>query len=134
MKFIAENLIIYGTSETPEIVFLLDGSFIMRGRSVPDDPDYFYIPIVRYLENFEQLKKNVFFTFHLDYYNTSSFKWLTRIFTILQEISKHNKVVVKWEYLDIDEDLKEVGEELKDMFKIDMKLIEIKTERRKYGI
>jgi len=132
MKFIAENLIIYGTSETPEIVFLLDGSFIMRGRSVPDDADYFYIPIVRYLENFEQLHKNVFFTFHLDYYNTASYKWLTRMFTILKGIAKHNKVVIKWEFLDIDEDLKEIGEELKEMFNLDMKLIEIKTERRKY--
>lgn len=133
MKTIDENLIIYGTSETPEVIMLLDGSFIVRGRCVPDDADFFFIPIIRFLERHEKNNKPVFLTFHLDYYNTASYKWLTRMFTIMKEISKHNKVKITWEYLDIDEDLEEVGQELKEMYNLDMKLVEIKSKNKYNG-
>lgn len=111
------NLIIDGTKETPEIEFA-DGVFTMSGRSLPEDADYFYKPICQYLEEFVNDNRLMIFNFEMDYYNTMSMRYLSKIFSIINEGYKSGKgVVINWFYRRCDENMQELGEGYKDIYK-----------------
>ena len=56
------------------------------------------------------------FLFRFDYFNSSSAKFILDILMILNEIHKKDlNMIVKWQYAESDEDMREVGEELEDV-------------------
>jgi hypothetical protein len=119
------TLIIDGTKETPRIHFDPGNNiFEMSSRSLPEDADEFYIPIIRWLENYiERPNSMTNFTFKLDYYNTASARYITRIVKILDKLGEEHDVKVYWYYREIDEDMQSMGEEYKEMTDIDFELI-----------
>jgi len=119
-------LIVDDTKETPRIHFDPGNNiFEISSRSLPEDADEFYIPVIKWLETYASkpnAKTN--FTFKLDYYNTASARYITRIVKILDEISRQNQIKVYWYYRDVDEDMQAMGEEYKEMTDLDFELIE----------
>jgi len=119
-------LIVDDTKETPRIHFDPSNNiFEISSRSLPEDADEFYIPVIKWLENYAQnpnSKTN--FTFKLDYYNTASARYITRMVKILDELGSSHEVKVYWYYREIDEDMEAMGEEYNEMTDIDIELIE----------
>lgn len=119
-------LIVDDTKETPRIHFdPANNIFEISSRSLPEDADEFYIPVIKWLENYTQNpnpKTN--FTFKLDYYNTASARYITRMVKILDELGATHEVKVYWYYREIDEDMEAMGEEYNEMTDIDIELIE----------
>ena len=119
------TLIIDDTKETPRIHFDPGNNiFEISCRSLPEDADEFYIPIINWLEHYSERPNPITnFTFKLDYYNTASARYITRIVKILDKLGETHDVKVYWYYREIDEDMQAMGEEYCEMTDIDFELI-----------
>ncbi len=119
-------LIVDDTKETPRIHFDPGNNiFEISSRSLPEDADEFYIPVIKWLETYaEKPNPKTIFTFKLDYYNTASARYITKIVKILDDLSRTNQVKVYWYYRGIDEDMQAMGEEYNEMSDLDFELIE----------
>ncbi len=97
----------------------------MLGESTPEDANEFYLPFIDSLEAFIKLNKIEFtFNFKLDYYNTASTRYITRILTLLKPGFNKKIIIINWFYLSIDGDMKELGQDLKDTMRMRFNLIE----------
>ena len=131
-----EPLYIEGTDETPAVV--LDPKkqkFSFDGNSYPENTSNFYMPILEWLSNFKsafdkdpsirnQLKQPLVFEFNLDYFNTSSAKYILEILRVLEALHNNGtQVLVKWYYLEDDEDMYEAGNDYQMSVNVPFELV-----------
>lgn len=101
-----EKLIIHGSRKHPSIVIDPENGMLeIKGNSIPEDAGAFYKPIVNKIEEyFYSPYPLTIVSINLNYYNSSTSKWLLTIFQILK---KHNQnghnIFVKWYYEDSDD-------------------------------
>lgn len=108
------------------------GIFNISGRSLPEDVDTYFIPILEWLQNYqEQPNEYTEFHFKFDYYNSSTVRKIVDILVILETISeqegKSTKVV--WHYEEGDDVMCENGEDFKNVISIPFELIPYKIDR-----
>ena len=87
------------------------GKMEFKGRSLPSAPQKFYYPIIEEIETaIEKGSNTMTANFALEYFNTSSSKWL---FNILKKLATHRRsganVVINWFYESCDDDMRETG-------------------------
>ena len=104
-----------------------NGGVTMSGRSIPQYADGFYLPFIKKLIKITEEKKDFVFNFKIEYYNTSSSLYMTKILYVLKDLSKSAKVTVNWYYLPIDEQIYELGLDYKEVTEMDINLIELKN-------
>ncbi|MBI2280534.1 MAG: DUF1987 domain-containing protein [Bacteroidetes bacterium] len=126
------NLFIKNTEFTPLINFnTTENKFIISGESRPENTKLFYTPVLDWVINYYNLlyfqhegSKNktlpiIVFEFQLDYFNSTSAKFL---FDILQQLNKINKEItpinIKWIFDKQDVDMKEAGQEFCNLLDI----------------
>lgn len=110
-----------GTDSTPKILFDKEsGKFEITGRSFPEESRSFYAPVFKWLEEYAQNpNEETFFEFKMDYFNSSSSLIILEILNVLDAIyKKDKKVTISWNYLEIDEDMQEAGEEYSELVSI----------------
>jgi hypothetical protein len=116
-----DSIKISATENSPNVILDAEnGIFEISGKSLPEDVNAFYDPVLEWLDKYEKtpLPKTVF-VFKLDYLNTASSKSLFAIFLKLEKMHSEGKqVLIKWYYADDDEDMKDVGEEYADIIKV----------------
>ena len=120
-KFLKE-----GTNHTPKVIFDPEkSSFKIAGRSIPENSNEFYKPIITYLEQYvEDPNEETEFTFKLEYFNTSSSKCILDILCTLEKvIEKGKQIKVSWYYHEADEDMLEAGRDFEDLIDFDMEYI-----------
>jgi len=122
------QLKIEGTAVTPEVDFDIEAKrFVMRGRSMPEDSEKFYLPILSWLQKNvadKGLKAN--FDMMMDYYNTGSFIRLMAIFNLLAELNDEgNKFTVRWFCEEGDQDNIDDGQSFKDVVKVPFEILVI---------
>ncbi len=121
-----ENISIKRTKQTPEVKLdSKSGVLSFSGRSLPEDSNKFYAPIIKWIDSYlTSPSKSTKLVFELDYFNTASAK---AIFSIIVKFNKlhedNSSVKIEWFYDEDDEDMKELGDEYKDLFKIPILLI-----------
>jgi len=125
------------TDTTPEVCLdHVNRVFYIRGESRPENTRKFYEPILTWLDSYNGIlyfvsdqNKNaaeldLTFEFYFEYLNSSSIKFL---FDILMKIDalKSNAANIKilWKYDEGDEDMKDNGEELKDMINLPFEMM-----------
>jgi len=116
-----EVIRIKGTDDTPSIILDKDNEiFEISGRSLPEDVNTFYEPILNWLDEYtESPNSKTVFAFKLVYFNTASSKLLLDILMKLEEMYENgNDVLIKWYYPEDDEDMEEAGEEYADIVDI----------------
>ena len=112
----SEVLKIAGTYDTPTINFDPNkGVFSISGRSLPANTFEFYAPVldavVDYLKDPLDSTK---FEFKMDFINSSSTKVMQELFYQIEQVHKKGiKVYVNWYYKFGDEDMKELGDDLR---------------------
>jgi len=118
-------LIIDSTNETPQIHFdPKNNIFEVSNRSLPEDADDFYRPVIKWLENYsKKSNEETNFTFKFEYYNTASARYITKIINILDNLSNTKSVNIYWYYRDIDEDMLSMGEEYNEITNIEIELV-----------
>lgn len=115
------------TSQTPEIDFNpTTGTMQIKGRSIPDEPDEFWLPILNWFESYMMNpNENTIFQIDLEYFNISSSKRILFLLYKLNELAENGQdVCVEWLYRDTDEDMFEVGQDYAYMVKVPFKFVE----------
>jgi len=120
------KLNILSTDDSPEIIFDKEnGLFEISGKSLPEDVNAFYAPVLDWLEQYSSspLPETVI-NIKFNYFNTASSKKILDILLILEEIyKKGQQVLVKWFYPGYDEDMKEAGEEYSEIIDLPFEFI-----------
>ncbi len=113
------------TTHSPEICFSPEeNKFFIHGTSAPEDVRGLYYPVIEWLRIFiDEVSKGKYpafsednpvrFQIDLEYFNSSSAKFLYDIFFGLKKLGALNvPVVVEWKYEEEDIDMKEAGEDI----------------------
>jgi hypothetical protein len=122
-----ENLLIKGTSRTPEVDFNVDGHIRIKGRSIPEDAGLFYNHlyswIFRYCMN--PLAETIV-NLELEYMNSGSAKSILQILRELSNVTLHgnHKLSINWYYEIGDEDMLEKGEYFESILKQKFSFVE----------
>jgi hypothetical protein len=103
------------------------GEFLFAGVSLPENTNSFFEPVLdelaKYLEN---PKDKTTINFYIEYLNTSSALFLRRIVLACENTLGNDKLVVNWHYEQDDDDIKDFGQDFKDIFNVvQINLIEI---------
>ncbi len=121
-----EPLIIKGTEDSPQVT-LDPGANILEisGRSLPEDVVNFYLPIVRWINEYtKDLPEKTVFNFKLTYFNTASSKVILDILTHFEElVEEGHNILVRWHYPEEDEDMQEAGEEYSEMVDVPFEMV-----------
>lgn len=111
------------TDLTPEIILAPgENRFVIAGKSAPEDVRGLYYPVIEWMEEFaSEVRKGHSYTdknpikivLDLEYFNSSSAKFLFDIFAQLRDLNNDGiPVDVEWHYDEEDIDLREAGEDL----------------------
>jgi hypothetical protein len=110
-------LLLEATQDTPRIMLnKRDGIFQLAGRSILEDANSFYEPVVEWLHNYaQQPNRSTVFTFTLNYFNSSTSKVIYSMLNVLKDIQG---VQVEWCYHKDDDDILEAGKEFEEEVEI----------------
>ncbi len=127
-----KSLIIESTEFTPNINFDPDKCYFeIAGVSRPENVMGFYDPLIRWLREFEK-KIDTFIgsvgsvklVFKLDYFNSSTSKYLLQVLEVFKAyIDAGHAVNVEWYYDEWDDQMLEDGEDLSEAVSIDFEYI-----------
>jgi len=121
-----ETLIIERTEDSPQVIFDKEkGLFEISGRSLPEDVNTFYEPVLSWLEEYiKNPASKTIFDFRLTYFNTASSKVILDILTMFEEmIEEGHELLVRWYYSKDDEDMLEAGEEYAEMVEVPFEMV-----------
>jgi len=121
-----ENFYLEGSDKTPAITLNAEsGEMIFSGKSIPENSANLYEPVMEWIDGYIQTPaENTTFVVKLEYFNTSSSKYLLEIFRRFEELFKTGrKVAVQWYYELEDEDMQESGDDFRDILRIPVELI-----------
>jgi hypothetical protein len=117
-------LYLEATQDTPKVMLNhRDGIFEISGRSIFDDAEAFYNPVIDWLTKYAQSPNpSTVFSFQLKYFNSSSSKLIYNILYVLKEIKGAQ---IEWCYHKDDDDILEAGQELEEEMEVKFKYKEI---------
>lgn len=121
-----EQLIVESSPYTPYISFEpSSGIMLIEGRSIPENSDDFWIPILNWFESYMQKPAtNTIFKVKLEYFNISSSKRILFLLYKLNTLVKNNNFAsVEWYYREDDDDMFEVGNDYAYMVKVPFEFI-----------
>ena len=95
------------------------------GKSIPDDADSFYGPILDWLSEYCMYpNERTEITIYLDFFNITSSKRLLFIFYKLAEINQNERqILINWVYNKDDYEMYEVGQDYSIMVQIPFNFI-----------
>ena len=131
-----EELKIEPTEKSPRVLFEPDKQrFELEGNSRPEDVRDFYYPIIeklrKYFDNIledgglEYYQDNpIKLVFRLEYFNSSSAKFLSDLFVLIGNYSKKGiNMKIYWYFDEGDEDMMEVGEDFSEMIGVPFQMV-----------
>lgn len=115
-----------GTDESPEIILDKNtNEFKFIGKSLPEDVKEFYSSVHTWIEEYaKDPNDETVVEFNMEYFNSASSKQILDIlegFSGILEAGK--KVLIKWHYMDDDEDMEDAGESYADIVDIPFEMI-----------
>lgn len=123
-----EVLNIKSTEDTPEVFFCITGISSISGRSIPENAFSFYEPILVWVKelNMHEVKQFTL-VFNLDYFNSSSGRYIYEILYQLEKSPHKSSYKIIWKY-EIEDDLMfEKGEAIESICSIPFEFIEISS-------
>lgn len=122
-----EDVFISSTDKTPEVSFKLSGELHITGKSIPEDAEDFFAPLLKWLESYlENPAPTTSLNLNLEYFNISSSKRiLFLLYKVNELVDKKRDVKVRWFFDDHDEDMFEVGQDYAFMVKVPFEFVEI---------
>ena len=117
-----KDLIIKETEKTPSVALSTNGVLKIEGRSIPEDAASFFKPMLEWTKEFTAIE--IRFDIKLEYFNTSSSKFILEILRILENNTENKNIVVNWFYEEGDLDVLESGQYFESIIGIPFKYIE----------
>lgn len=126
-----ESLKIGKRDTTPELVFDIEEMvFSLEGECRPENVLTYFEPVMKWLDEFIDavksgvIKNKLDFHFKLEYYNSSSSKFIFQIFKRFKIVESHGvDVTMYWFYDILDEDLLESGQEYEKILGLNFKYV-----------
>ncbi len=122
-------LYIEATNETPRVSFNPStGEYSISGKSIIEDAESFYQPILDWFANFYGSK--ITLSIDLEFFNISSSKRILYLLYKLNDImdEQNTDISVKWFFQSGDEDMHEVGQDYAYMVNVPFDLVEIERQ------
>ncbi len=119
-----ETLKIDGNQNRPEVLFNAEtGNLLLEGRSILENTLKFFEPLLQWIDAYgENPAPKTELHLNMDYFNTSSSKFILSIFEKLETLYKEGKEVkVFWYYN--DEDMEELGEDYKHLLGLPFRIV-----------
>ncbi len=113
-----ESLIIEEDQYSPGVIFNpTTNEYKIWGKSLPENPEKMYRPVLEWAEAFaKDPSSDMTLQLDLVYLNTASTKWLKQVLAALGEMNrKGKKLSIEWVYEEFDEDMQDLGEDLKNL-------------------
>ncbi len=123
------SLKIEATAKTPKLkVIPSKGLIHVSGISIPEDPKSFYAPFHAAISDYmKDPNEKTIVEFKLEYFNTSTTLIIRNIIRRLKDFNSTTDLKVCWYFEEDDEDMEEVGEELKILFpELNFEIIQVK--------
>jgi len=122
-----EPLIISPGEITPEIRLGEGETFLIAGRSIPENPEEIFKPVIDWLHGYLEEGPDRPFTleFRLEYMNSGSTKYILEILRLLKDhLEKgHSNITLKWYFEEEDESIEEMGLHFRDYLELPMEVI-----------
>jgi len=122
------NLVIEPKFNTPSIDFDAgSGYLLIKGRSIPEDPESFYDPILTWLdEYFRETELESVLEFRLEYVNSGSSKYILELLRRLYKLVQGGKKVkIIWCFETDDESIEDLGEHYKHTINLPIEIREV---------
>lgn len=100
--------------------------FEFSGRSMPEDPASFFIPVLEWVREYARYPNDLTEVhFRMEYYNSASARFFTEFLQELEAISNTgHKVRICWWYDKEDQAIQERGEELQSVIDLEFEFRE----------
>jgi hypothetical protein len=111
-----ETIYIDAGNDHPRVVMdKVNNKFELTGKSLPEDVNDFYDPIVQWLREYaKNPNPETVFVMNLEYYNSASVRKIVDMLVVLEGMHKAgHKVKVVWYFEESDEMMGENGEDFK---------------------
>lgn len=121
-----DSLYIEKTKNTPNVnIDLSGGSFEIKGPSYSEDVTNIYDPILTWIDNnMSELDQELVCELYFDVLNSVSHKKIFQILIKLNVFFQNGKKIrVKWFYDEDDEDILEMGEDIKELIELPFELL-----------
>ena len=119
---------IEATAKTPKLKVNPEKGLIqLSGISIPEDPRAFYMKFLESVDAYiEAPTEKTLVEFKLEYFNTSTTLILRNLLRKLSGLHGKTDLQIRWFFEEDDEDMGEVGGELKVLFpNIDFQIVEV---------
>jgi hypothetical protein len=124
-----KELILNGTKQTPYVNFnAVSGKLELSGRSIPENSFEFYNPLLEWLAAYAEVAlPTTEMKVYLEYFNTSSSKYILEVLKKLKEINdlEGKEIKVEWCYDEDDDEMMETGEDYEDVTGLEFVYTEI---------
>jgi len=120
------NLILTKTKNTLGVNFdATTGVLDLTGSSYPENTTEFFKPLIDWIQKyFLEITGKLILNIKIDYLNSSSIKYLSDIVDKLENYNKSGGAVeINWYHKEDDEDIREMGEEIKEDVKFTFNII-----------
>jgi len=120
------NLKLEKTKETLAVDFNVNGICTIEGSSFPENTSEFFKPLLEWFQNYMlEITDKIELNLKFDYLNSSSIKFVSDIIDKLEIYYKSGgQIEINWYYEENDEDIHEMGEDLKEEVTFSFNLIE----------
>lgn len=116
-------------SETSPGVIMdpIKGYIKLSGRAIPNDAERTFRPVLDWMKEYIQHpQESTVFECEMDYFNTSSQKYMADIFKMSNQLFKNGKQIkIVWKYSKEDEDMKLIGEQFQNIIDFPINFLEI---------
>ena len=119
------KLVITSTFKTPEINFDNEsGVLSISGRVFPENPTSYFEPVIAWITAYlKSPKEQTTLIFSLSYFNSSANEYLFRCCKLIEKIFQNGQEAkIVWEYESDDEDMQQMGEDYKELLKINFEI------------
>lgn len=108
--------------DTPAIKLDPNGSLSITGRSLPENAESFYQPVIDWVDRYVDAgaQPSTVFTIELEYFNSSSVKQILSVLLKLEELHRQEgrEVEVIWSYNQDDELMEMKGREMESLLEL----------------
>ena len=109
-----DHLVIAQTEQTPHVSFLSNGLMEISGKSIDEDSQEFWNPVVSWVKTYSlKPSTKTCLNLFIESLDTSSSTALVELLYLLKEMMKEgNEVHVHWNYEENDLDMLELGKDM----------------------
>lgn len=108
-----DNIILEPTTSTPAVHFTTDGRLLIEGRSLPENVNKFYNPLIEWVKTLEV--EVIKMDLNLEYVNSASSKKLLELLRSIDRNDDIKQFIINWHYESDDEDALESGQIFEDL-------------------